>query len=143
MLKEFGSENMRQFHSFFNLFQNMITIILCWFVCFVQITNMKLFMFLFAELAFHVCNLYNTHKSTKNSLSTFGSDSKSIEMFRIHLAVQITMVLQNLFQPTVIKLSDAWRNSSRMSSQSWQMMLWSYLTTYLNIKLLRRSLVRG
>ena len=64
-------------------------------------------------------------------------------MFLIHLAVQITMVLHSLFQPTVMKLSDAWRNSSRMSSQSWQMMLWSYLTTYLNIRLLRRSLVGG
>ena len=64
-------------------------------------------------------------------------------MFCINIAVQITMVLQNFLQPTVTKLSDAWRNSSRMSSQSWQMMLWSYLTTYLNIKLLRRSLVRG
>ena len=81
--------------------------------------------------------------TTKSFIRFLGEFEDTKNPFEITWPLQITMVLQNLFQPTVIKLSDAWRNSSRMSSQSWQMMLWSYLTTYLNIKLLRRSLVRG
>jgi hypothetical protein len=52
-------------HSFF---------FICWFMFFVQIENLKLFLFWFAELAeqFHVHNLYKRRKSTKNWFSNFG-----------------------------------------------------------------------
>ena len=60
----------RHIHDFF--YQIKIwQLILVLLTCFVQVEDMKLFLFKFADLAeqFQVDNLYNTRKLTKNQLS--------------------------------------------------------------------------
>ena len=61
--------------------------ILCWFTCFVKITNLKLSFFWFVTLTkrFYVHNLYKTHKSTKNQDQILASIDKRC----IHLTVSM------------------------------------------------------
>ena len=56
--------NRRQIHSFFNL-AKIWWLIICWLACFVQNTNLKLFLFWFAKLSeqFQVHNLYKKHEN--------------------------------------------------------------------------------
>ena len=68
--------------------------ILCWFTCFVQVVNMKLFLIWFVELVeqFQLPNLYKTRKSTKNWSSNFGLIEEIMDLSCILLAVPLKIV---------------------------------------------------
>ena len=72
----------------------MIDSDLCCFLCFVQVANVKLFLFCFAELAeqFQVNNLYKTRKSTKNHLSNFGLNEEIMDLACTLLTVVILFI---------------------------------------------------
>ena len=83
-------------------------------MCFVQVVNMKLFLFQFAELAelakqaeqFKIHNLYKKRKSTKNRLSNFGLIEKIMDLSRISLAVAQVLIFPKMQveKNTIVKL---------------------------------------
>ena len=72
--------NTRQFHSFFNLSQNLIPIFFCWFMCFLQVTKLKLF-WKSKQKQFRVQDVYKACKE-------WWPNWKKMELFSIHLSVQ-------------------------------------------------------
>ena len=46
--------------------------IICWLTCFVQVVNLKLFCKFCKSTQSYICNLYKTHKLSKNWSSNFG-----------------------------------------------------------------------